>query len=955
MRSAHYGIHMSWYLCRRYYRSKPVLVGFYQRYCYIARHKIRVSSTSLVRGGSNFAVLPQPTLLNCSQPLLQCAEFTTSNRSNYLQVVKSSAKTMPEKKQFERLPKTVKPVHYDLFLKPNLKTFAFEGRETIQVQVLKPTTKIVLNSLDLKISRAALQQKGEHLTPKLTISPEDETVALVFDVEIEQGAATIEFEFNGELNDKMKGFYRSNISSADGEQIYAAVTQFEPTDARRCFPCWDEPAIKAVFEVTVSAPKDKVALSNMPVASESIDGDNRVVRFAPTPIMSTYLVAVVVGDFDHVEDKSEDGVLVRVYTPVGVKDQGRFALYVATKVLPFYKEYFQIAYPLPKIDLVAIADFSAGAMENWGLVTYRQSCLLVDTENTSASRKQWIAIVVGHELAHQWFGNLVTMEWWTHLWLNEGYATFVENLCVAHLFPEYDIWTQFVSDMYIRALELDCLKNSHPIEVPVGHPSEIDEIFDDISYNKGASVIRMLHRYIGDNDFRKGMNMYLTKHQYANTFTEDLWSALEEASSKPVRAVMSTWTKQMGFPVISVISSEQEGDTRVLEVEQEKFCADAKNKGDPTLWMVPLTFSVKGHADEVAHSVMLEGKLARVTVPNVEEGAWVKLNPGTVGFYRVRYPPEMLAQLIPAIQDKSLPPLDRLGILDDLFALVQAGHCDTVQVLKVIAAMKDEDNYTVWSIIANCLGKLDVLISNTQYVDAFKRFGQQVFKPIGEKLGWEQIPNESHLDTLLRSLVLSRLGWYGDAEVIAEAKKRFKAHVSGECIIPADLRAAVYKAVLSVGDEDTYNTMIKLYRDESLQEEKDRIYRALGAIGDKKILAKVLDFAMSDEVRSQDKVFVIISVAMTKVGRELAWEFLKTNWVELLNRYEGGFLLARLVKHTMENFASDEMAREIEEFFANKDTSAAERSIQQSVESIRLNAAWLNRDRITIQQFLDKY
>ncbi|KAF6202747.1 hypothetical protein GE061_003149 [Apolygus lucorum] len=863
---------------------------------------------------------------------------------------------MPEKKQFERLPKNVAPVHYELFLKPNLKNATFEGRENIQIEVNDPTSTIILNSLELKIKSCVLTLKdGKSLKPVIKVNQDDETISLNFEEELQKGEADLVFEFTGELNDKMKGFYRSNASTSDGEQKYVAVTQFEATDARRCFPCWDEPAIKAVFEVTISAPKDKVVLSNMPCINEKVDGDQKISKFSPTPIMSTYLVAVVVGDFDYVEDTSEDGVLVRVYTPPGVKEQGRFALYVATKVLPFYKDYFQIAYPLPKIDLVAIADFSAGAMENWGLVTYRQACLLVDPENTAASHKQLIAVVVGHELAHQWFGNLVTMEWWTHLWLNEGYASFVENLCVAHLFPEYNIWTQFVSDIFIKALELDCLKNSHPIEVPVGHPSEIDEIFDDISYNKGASVIRMLHRYIGDDDFKKGMNLYLTRHQYKNTFTEDLWAALEEASKKPVRAVMSTWTKQMGFPVIKVTSSEQDGDNRILTVTQQKFVADNSDPDNSALWMVPLTFSVKGKEEEVAHSEVLESKTAKITIPNAPEGVWVKLNPGTNGVYRVQYPQNVLDQLIPAIEDKSLPPLDRLGIVDDLFALVKAGQTSSVQVLKVLSAMRNEDNFTVWSIIANCMGKLGALISNTDYAQEFKKFGRYLFKPIGQKLGWEPKPNEGHMDTLLRSLVIGRLGWYGDEETIAEAKKRFNAHVAGECIIPADLRAAVYKSVLSVGDEDTFNTMIKLYREENLQEEKDRIGRALGAFQDKKILSKVLDFAMTDEVRSQDKVFVIVSVDMTKNGRELVWEFMQANWVELLQRYEGGFLLTRLVKSSMENFATEEMALAVEEFFRNKECHGASRSIQQSVESIRLNTAWLSRDREPIKEFLTNF
>ncbi|CAH1397947.1 unnamed protein product [Nezara viridula] len=944
---------------------KPVCVLVrLPRYRYSVRlvSRIRVSSTQSLRStnGSCWASLNKLPLYNRNLSAFINKQLPYIPGANcYSNIAAIMGKTeigqLPEKKPFERLPKNVKPLHYDLQLKPNLETFVFEGKVGIKLQVNEPTSKIILNALELEIKSCfLLLENGTELKPKVDLSIETETATLTFDQAIPAGIAHLTIEFKGELNDKMKGFYRSNHSNLEGQKCYCAVTQFEATDARRCFPCWDEPAIKSVFEVTLIAPKGNVALSNMPVVSESEDGDCKVVKFAPTPIMSTYLVAVVVGDFAYVEDTSSDGILVRVYTPPAVKDQGLFALHVATKVLPYYKEYFQVAYPLPKMDLVAIGDFSAGAMENWGLVTYRQSALLVDSENTSASRKQWVAVVVGHELAHQWFGNLVTMEWWTHLWLNEGYATFVENLCVAHLFPEYDIWTQFVSDIYTRALELDCLKSSHPIEIPVGHPSEVDEIFDDISYSKGASVIRMLHRYLGDSDFRKGMNTYLTRHQYSNTFTEDLWAALEEASKKPVKDVMSTWTKQTGFPVIRVTESKQIGDVRELTLAQERFCADADTAGDSSLWMVPLTFSTKSKPNDIVHSCVLETRNGKVQVPAAPDD-WVKINPGTVGVYRTQYAQYLLDQFIPAIQDKSLPPLDRLGIVDDLFALVQAGHCNTVQVLKVISAMKDEDNYTVWFSIGNCLSKLRVLISNTDFMDSFKKFGRDLFKPVSHRVGWDPRPDESHLDKLLRSLVLAKLGSYDDAETIEEAKRRFADHVSKKSIIPADLRASVYRAVLSVGDESTYDTMIKMYKEETLQEEKERISRSLGAFKDTKILSKVLDFAMSDEVRPQDKVFVIISVALDKGGRELAWEFLKQNWTDLHSRYEGGFLMARLVKNTVENFSTFEKADEIESFFASRDTSCLDRSISQAVESVRLNAAWLTRDRDSIRQFLENH
>ncbi|XP_006620199.1 puromycin-sensitive aminopeptidase isoform X1 [Apis laboriosa] len=859
-----------------------------------------------------------------------------------------------EKKPFRRLPTDVQPYHYNIVLSPNLKTFVFDGKEDVHIDVKKSTDTIVLNSLDINIKTVFFNDNNGKIIPTkhIDISSSEETATLVFSEKLPVGrSGYLSLEFIGEINDKMKGFYRSKYIGVNGTVEHAAVTQFEPTDARRCFPCWDEPAHKATFDITLNVPSGLTALSNMPIKNKVTNEAVETLVFERTPIMSTYLVAVVVGEFDYIEDKSSDGVLVRVYTPKSKKEQGQFALEVATKVLPYYKTYFGIAYPLPKIDLIAIADFSSGAMENWGLVTYRETCLLVDPQNTSAVRKQWIALVVAHELAHQWFGNLVTMEWWTHLWLNEGYASFVEFLCVAHLFPEYDIWTQFVTDTYIRALELDALKNSHPIEVPVGHPSEIDEIFDDISYNKGACVIRMLHSYIGDDDFRKGMNLYLKKHSYANAETGDLWDALEEASKKEVRSVMSTWTEQQGFPVVRV-QHRQEGTDRILSLSQEKFLADGSTDTGSNSWIIPISISTSKNPEECVLKDLLDEKTKEFRVKDVPEDHWVKINPGTIGFYRIHYSPEALSLLLPAVKDHALPPLDRLGLLDDLFAMVQAGHASTIEVLQLMQAFQHEDNFTVWSSIVNSLGKIGVLVSHLDFEDSFKAFGRNLMRDITNKLGWDPKPNESHLDTLLRSLVLGRMAALNDEDTIQEAKKRFELHVSGTTLLAADLRSPVYRAVLSVGDTDTYETMLRLYREADLHEEKDRILRALGAIKDETLLAKVLNFAMSDEVRAQDTVFAIMSVAMTYKGRVMAWDFFKENWKTLLDRYGGGFLISRLVKFTTENFVTEERAKDVEEFFKDHPTPGTERTVQQSVESIRLNAAWLARDKDSIKEYL---
>jgi puromycin-sensitive aminopeptidase len=459
------------------------------------------------------------------------------------------------KKPFQRLPINVLPVNYDVKLTPDLSKFSFDGSVNIDVHVQASTKSIVVNAAELEILNCKFSvQGGSDVPAKVTLQEEQETATFEFDNELPVGKGNLEIAYKGTLNDKMKGFYRTRYTTPWGEERFAAATQFEATDARRALPCWDEPEHKATFDVTLVVPYDRVALSNMnAIKDDRISQTLRQVTFARSPKMSTYLLAFVVGEFDYVEDRDSNGVLIRVYTPQGKSEQGKFALEVAKKTLPFYHKYFNVDYPLPKMDLITIPDFAAGAMENWGLVTYRERYLLVDPSNTSIASKQLVALVVGHELAHQWFGNLVTMKWWTHLWLNEGFATFVEYLCVDHCLGEkFDIWTQFNSQTYSPALKNDALANSHPIEVEVGHPNEVEEIFDMISYSKGASIIRMLHDWIGDENFRKGMNQYLTKFQYSNAETGDLWASLGMASGQPVADIMGTWTEKMGYPVLTV-------------------------------------------------------------------------------------------------------------------------------------------------------------------------------------------------------------------------------------------------------------------------------------------------------------------------------------------------------------------------------------------------------------------
>jgi len=852
-------------------------------------------------------------------------------------------------KPFNRLPGSVVPSHYTITLKPDLVGHTFTGKAEVKVDVKEPVKVVVCNANELEIQSATVLS-GEKTHPTVvSVNKEQETATLTLEQDIAPGHAVITYNFTGILNDKMRGFYRTKYT-VDGEDRFAAVTQFEATDARQAFPCWDEPAVKATFDMIIVGPKDRVILSNMPEIDSKEDPDDatcKMVTFATTPIMSTYLVAIVVGEFDYIEDKSEEGIAVRVYAPLGKKEQGRFALECAVKSITFYSKFFNVPYPLAKYDMIAIPDFSSGAMENWGLVLYRETCILVDPLNSSQSSKQWVAIVVCHETAHQWFGNLVTMEWWTHLWLNEGFASFMENLTTDKLYPEYSIWDQFVPGTLIEALTLDALNSSHPIEVDVGHPSEVDEIFDNISYNKGASVIRMLYDWIGDSAFKTGMHNYLTKYSYSNTETPQLWAELEAASNLPVNNVMKSWTEQMGFPCITV-TSQQEGEDRVLTLSQSKFVGDGKvSSGSAgSKWHVPVSISTAGGKEVTKVMLDREAESTVVRLPSVSSSDWVKLNPGVVGFYRVQYSEAELELLCSAVKSKALPPVDRLNVLDDLFSLISAGKAKTTDGLRLLRSYKDEDSSIVWNNISQVIGTLSVLFADQDFYSEWERFILDLFSVIKKSTTWDPVEGENHLTTLLRSLVISRLGKAGDQEIRQEAKRRFDVHASGGAQISPDIRSAVYTIVASMGQEEDYNTMVRLHEEAELHEEKVRIARSgLAAFSNKAILAKALEFSLSSSVRAQDSVHMIGSVACRRQGRDISWQFLKDKFVILSERYQSGFLLSRLVKSCCSDFLCEERAMEVEKFFTDHPLPGSERNVAQAVETVRMNTAWLTRDQ----------
>ena len=846
------------------------------------------------------------------------------------------------------LPENVRPVHYQITLQPDMDNFTFDGLEVIDIEVKEATSEIVLNAADLKVPSAFLMKDGRSARPTtITLDDDSQTVTLAFAEPIEPGQAQLDLRFTGELNDRLHGFYRSQYVNPEGEVSYLATTQFEATDARRAFPCWDEPACKATFQLTLNIPANMVAVSNTPLIQQAgLDAGYKSIMFGRTPIMSTYLMAFVVGDLTYIEQEAVNNTAVGVWTTRGKEEQGRFALDTSARMLSFFNDYFGIPYPLEKLDHIAIPDFAAGAMENWGCITYRETALLVDPENSSAGTRQRVAEVVAHEMAHMWFGDLVTMEWWDDLWLNESFASWMGTKATDWAFPEWEMWTQFVNMDTNRALSLDGLKNSHPIEQEVKDPAEISQLFDAISYSKGASVIRMLEQFLTPEVFQQGLHQYLDANQYSNARTEHLWAALEDASNLPVTAIMNTWTGQMGYPVLRVETRES-GDQLELALSQERFVYDnllGESEPEEMVWQVPVGVTQSGSGEGA--SLVMDTPQARIQIPQAAGGeSWFKVNPSQTGFFRVNYSEEDWQRLIPAIGALTLPATDRLGIQNDAYALSKAGLLPVNQFLDIAAAYQNETDASVWSDLASNLRDIDFLLADEPCNENFRAFARELFGPAARRIGWDAREGEGHLDALLRSTVLSQAGGYGDQEFLAQAQERFAGYLNDSSTLHPDVRGLVFSLAAQGGDQKTYDQLWELERQTNLQEEKIRLLLSLARFTQPELLQETLRRALTDDVRSQDTITVITSVAANLKGRHLAWQFVQDEWAEFDRRYgAGGFGLMRLVS-VCGNFVEAQKIPEVEAFFEEHPAPAGERTIRQALERVRLNSRWLELNR----------
>ena len=823
--------------------------------------------------------------------------------------------------------KDIYPIHYDIEFEPDFKKFIFRGTEKISIRVSRPASKIVLHAAELEIKKCKISWNGREIKPKIQLDSKIEQLTITLPQKI-SGTAILSIDFIGQLNDKLVGFYRSKYKYK-GKEKHLATTQFEAADARRAFPCWDEPEAKATFDVSLLVDNNHTAISNMPVISKKKTGPKTLYRFDTTPIMSTYLLYLAVGEFEYISSKSGK-TLIRVITTYGKKHQGKLSLEFTKQFLSYFEKYFKIKYPLPKLDMIAIPDFASGAMENWGAITFRETILLYDPKTSSTETKQHIAEVIAHEIAHQWFGNLVTMKWWNDLWLNESFATFMATKAVDTLYPEWDFWDQFLISEMTGGLSLDSLKSSHPIDVPVKSPADVRQIFDEISYNKGGCVLMMLENFIGEDNFQKGLYGYLKKHEYANATTEDLWNSLGSISRQPVRQMMNTWVRQIGYPVVEA----QVKDSK-LRLSQRRFLLEDNGKTKQGNWIIPLSVRT---GDRVVNKLMK----GQVTIPYKED--WFKVNDGQKGFYRVKYDETALESLGKKVEEKAISNVDRWSIHHDLFALCVSNKMSFKNYLDFVRHYEEEEDYVVLSDIIGSLNFFYTILSKEKVWQEIKEFNQDFFNRVFSRLGWDTVKGEKPTTALLRGQIISSLGRLEDEKIISEAKSRFSNLLKTGQLSP-DLRGPIYSIIAWSGNASTYQKILGLYRKAPTQEEMVRLLSSLANFQDKKLLSKTLSFTLSKEVRTQNLFQPIARMVTNPQGKELVWPWIKQNWEGIVSRFGVGNPLLNRIIGSVSVEADLEKEKEIKKFFTKHHVPGTEMKLAQTLERIRIHARFIQSVR----------
>jgi len=904
----------------------------------------RDSLRSIAQRARFLLTIPTLNLLDCVLPSSPTTPIAERPKGEDMNHVPPSRAVDPY-----RLPRHVMPTRYDLCLEPDLKSAKFSGEETVTLTINEPTAEIVLNAADLHIRTASLRATdGTSHTATIELDETLQRCRLAFVTTLAPGTWSLRLTFAGILNDKLRGFYRSTYKDKTGTTHSIAATQFEATDARRAFPCWDEPDFKAVFATTLMIDPSLTAVSNTAVASQTVEGGRKIVRFSDTITMSTYLVAFIVGTLVSTEPTMVGQTPIRLWAVPGKKHLARFGQDIAAASLTFFERYYDIPYPGGKLDLLAIPDFASGAMENLGAITFRETALLVDQRTSTHAELERVADVVAHENAHMWFGDLVTMSWWNGLWLNEAFATFMEMLAVDAWKPKWKRWDSF-SVSRAAAFSVDGLQNTRPIEYPVRAPKDAEAMFDVLTYEKGASVLRMLEQHIGPTVFRDGVRDYLRAHAYGNADTKDLWISLGKVAKQPVPELMDGWIFQPGFPLIT--ASANQSSELVLTQQRFSYLDDAQSPQTRVQrWHIPVQMRVAAGGKSMTSRLLLEDTEARLPLPSEFDS--LLLNEGGHGFYRVRYAPDLLGRLLKTGLDK-LAAVERFTLINDAWAITVAGLMPITEYLDLTAHFTTDRDKNVWAVLLDSFAFLSRIIE-TDERPALESFIRQRVSPAVTDVGWTPQREESELTGQLRSELIGALGKLGnDPATQKRATELYAAFKTNPEAIHPDLVPAIVSILAFRGNHARYEEFTERFRTASTPQEERRYLFSLAGFQQTALLERTLASTLNGDIRTQDAPFLISAVMGNVYGRELAWSFLKNKWDEMDRAFPKQGL--RRMCGGIAALATPELERDVHAFFTSRKIDLGGKTLDQYLEQLRIAVNFREQTRTSLQHYLKSF
>ena len=847
----------------------------------------------------------------------------------------------------QRLPGGATPEHYSLTININFPTDSFDGDETINLQLSKPTTTITLNAVEIDFHDVTVTAGGQTQTAKVSLDDKNEQATFAVDKELPAGAAMVHIKYTGHLNDKLRGFYLSTYGGRKYE-----VSQMEATDARVAFPNFDEPAYKATFDMTAIVDKGDTAISNGEIVSDTPGpGDKHTIKFATSPKMSSYLVALTVGDWKCVSDHT-DGVKVSVCTVPGKENLAQFPLAASKYILHYYNSYYGIKYPLPKLDNIAVPDFQAGAMENWGAIIYRETALLADDKNASVGDKQGVAETIAHEMAHQWFGDLVTAAWWDDIWLNEGFATWMTPHPLNQWKPEWLVGQGTVASSD-HSIAGDSVLNTRPIHQEATTRAEIDQLFDGIAYGKTAAVLHMLESYVGPENFRAGVNLYLKEHAYGNATAADFWGAMARASKKPIDQIMPTFVLQKGVPFVDV-QAKCDGGNTTLKLSQKRYLDTPAefSQPDEQIWQIPVCAKgVNATSAGAQECFLLTEREQTFTMKGCSK--FVFPDSSALGYYRFGYDSGSLRSLGNAV-DTVLTPEERIALMGNEWALMRIGKHTMGDYLALGAQLKNTPGADLLATFGHRLDTVNEHMLTDADRPAFEAWLRSQFSPLLQQLGYTGKPNDNPEVKQKRAILFEGLGnLANDPEVIQQAKVQVQQYMKEPNSVDGTLAHAVLAVAARHGDPELYNQFKAQMKNAKSPEQYYGYFYSLAEFTQPQLTKETLDWALTPEVRGQD-LYILLAMLGNPASQDATWSFMRAHFDELAKKTGGGLGGVGIFLYGAQGFCSTEKATEVQQFFEQHPFPGTERNQKVALESINNCVALRSQQQTNLATWLSQ-